>query len=60
MDEWQSGYGLYHGLLETAGFVNWNPDRKEYFTLISRSGFTERMNKEAKAKGVILLMRGII
>lgn len=47
--------GLYHELLEKAGFVKWHPGRKEYFALISRSGFTDRMKKEAKAKGVMLL-----
>lgn len=46
---------LYHSLMEKAGFVKWFPDRKEYFALISRKGFTERMKKEAEAKGVVLL-----
>ncbi len=46
---------LYHDLLEKAGFVSWHPERKEYFAFISRSGFTDRMKKEAKAKGIMLL-----
>jgi hypothetical protein len=36
-------------------FCELHPDRKKYFALISRSGFMEKMNKEAKAKGVILV-----
>ena len=46
---------LYHELVDKAGFVKWTPDGKEYFALISRSGFTDRMEKEAKVKGVMLL-----
>jgi hypothetical protein len=46
---------VYRSLMEKAGFVKWYHDRKEYFALISRKGFTERMKKEAEAKGVVLL-----
>jgi len=37
---------VYYKLVEKAGSVIFHPDRKEYFALISKSGFTDRMNKE--------------
>ncbi len=46
---------VYRKLVEKAGYVKWHHDRKEYFALISRSGFTERMKEEAQMKGVLLL-----
>jgi AAA+ ATPase superfamily predicted ATPase len=46
---------VYHKLVEKSGFVKWLPERKEYFGIISKSGFTERMKREAKEKGVLLL-----
>ncbi|MCX9086411.1 MAG: ATP-binding protein [Candidatus Methanoperedens sp.] len=45
---------VYFKLVEKAGYVKWHHDRKEYFALISRSGFTDRMKKEAEMKGVLL------
>jgi len=35
--------------------VKWLPGRKEYFCLISKSGFTENLKNTAKKDGVILL-----
>jgi len=46
---------VYRSLVEKAGYVKWKDERKEYFALISRSGFTDRMKKEAQMKGVLLL-----
>lgn len=56
--KWMNGKvdtDVYYKLVEKAGFVKWNHDRKEYFALISKSGFTEKMKREAKVKGVLLL-----
>ncbi len=41
--------------MEKAGFVKWYPDRKEYFTLLSRKGFTERLKKETEASELFFL-----
>jgi hypothetical protein len=46
---------VYRSLVEKAGYVKWQHERREHFAIISRSGFTDRMKKEAKAKGVLLL-----
>jgi len=56
--KWESGkvdIDVYRSLVEKAGYVKWQDERKEYFALISRSGFTDRMKKEAQTKGVLLL-----
>ncbi|KPQ41379.1 MAG: Archaea bacterial protein of unknown function, partial [Candidatus Methanoperedens nitroreducens] len=45
---------VYFKLVKKAGYVKWHHDRKEYFALISKSGFTDRMKKEAEMKGVLL------
>ncbi|HEY9246550.1 MAG TPA: ATP-binding protein [Candidatus Methanoperedens sp.] len=56
--KWENGKidtDVYHKLVEKAGYVKWHHDRKEYFVLISRSGFTDRMKKKAEEKEVLLL-----
>lgn len=56
--KWESGridIDVYRKLVKKAGYVKWYFDRIEYFVLISRSGFTDRMKKEAKINGVLLL-----
>jgi len=56
--KWQDkkvGIDIYHKLKEKAGYVKWLPGRKEYFCLISKSGFTENLKKTAKKDGVLLL-----
>lgn len=42
-------------LIEKAKYVNWHDkDRKEYFAVISRAGFTEKAEMFAEEKGVFL------
>ncbi len=56
--KWQDkkvGIDIYHKLKEKAGYVKWLPGRKEYFCLISKSGFTENLKNTAKKDGVLLL-----
>ncbi len=49
---------VYRALKEKAGYVQWLPDRKDYFALISKEGFTEEMRKAAEEEGVLLLTLG--
>jgi len=51
----QVGVDIYHKLKEKASYVKWLPDRKEYFGLISKSGFTENLKKTAKKDRILLL-----
>ncbi len=46
---------VYSKLVEKAGYVKWYHEKKEYFALISKSGFTNRMKKVSETKGVLLL-----
>jgi hypothetical protein len=49
------GTNIYEELKKKAAKVEWNiGDRKEYYILFSKSGFTEEMIKIAKNDGVIL------
>ncbi len=49
------GIDVYEKLVEKAKSVKWLPDRKDYFAIISKSGFTDEMKRVAKAEGVLLL-----
>ena len=49
------GIDVYEKLVEKAKSVKWLPDRKNYFAIISKSGFTDEMKRVAKAEGVLLL-----
>lgn len=50
------GTNVYSKLKEKAGFVDWNPgNRKEYFALFSKSGFTKEMIEIAMKENVILI-----
>jgi len=56
--KWQDrpvGADVYHALKEKAGHVQWLPDRKTYFAIISKKGFTEELQKTAEKEGVLLL-----
>ncbi len=46
---------VYHALKEKAGHVQWLPDRKAYFAIISKKGFTEELREVAEKEGVLLL-----
>lgn len=49
------GTNIYRDLKRKASMVDWEkPDRKEYFCLFSRNGFTEEMRRVAKEEGVYL------
>jgi len=51
----QVGTNVYENLKRKTVKVNWkNEKRKEYFSLFSKSGFTEAMKKIAKEEKVIL------
>ena len=57
--KWQDkeiGMDVYLKLKEKAGFVKWLPDKKEYFALISKSGFTKNLRKAAKDDGENVLL----
>jgi AAA+ ATPase superfamily predicted ATPase len=50
------GINIYEELKQKAAKVEWNrDDRKEYYILFSKSGFTEEMIKIAKNDGVFLV-----
>ncbi|MFV9630470.1 MAG: ATP-binding protein [Methanosarcinales archaeon] len=46
---------VYLKLKEKAGFVQWQSDQKNYFALISKFGFTDKMKRAAKKDDVLLL-----
>jgi len=46
---------VYLKLKEKAGFVQWQSGQKNYFTLISKLGFTDKMKRAAKKDNVLLL-----
>ena len=51
----------YEELKKKAERVEWNKkDRKEYYILFSKSGFTEEMIKTAKTDGVFLVEKDIL
>ncbi len=51
----QVGTNVYENLKRKTKKVNWkNETRKEYFSLLSKSGFTETMKKIAKEEEIIL------
>jgi hypothetical protein len=55
------GTNIYEELKKKAEMVDWNKkDRKEYFILFSKSGFTEEMIKTAKKDGVFLVEKDIL
>ena len=55
------GTNIYDELKKKAEKVEWNKgDRKEYFILFSKSGFTEEMIKTAKKDGVFLVEKDVL
>lgn len=46
---------VYFSLKEKAAHVKWFTERKEYFALISKSGFTKNLHEIAKQENVLLL-----
>jgi AAA+ ATPase superfamily predicted ATPase len=55
------GTNIYLELKEKAAKVEWNKnDRKEYFILFSKSGFTSEMIKTAKNDGVFLVEKDFL
>lgn len=55
------GTNIYEELKKKAAKVEWNKDdRKEYYILFSKSGFTEEMVKIAKHDGVFLVEKDIL
>ena len=55
------GINIYEELKKKAEKVEWNKnDRKEYFILFSKSGFTEEMIKIAKNDGVFLVEKDVL
>lgn len=51
----QVGTDVYESLREKAGKVKWGTaNRKEFYCLFSRNGFTDAMRRRAKENGVIL------
>jgi len=58
--KWQDrkiGIDVYEKLKEKAGYVKWGDGHKQYFALISKSGFTDKMKRAAKDDGVLLLQK---
>ncbi len=56
--KWQDktvGVDVYEKLREKARSVKWLPGRKDYFAIITKSGFTNKMKRVAKAEEVLLL-----
>ena len=56
--KWQDktiGIDVYEKLRKKAGYVKWLSGRKDYFVIISKSGFTDEMTRVAKVEGVLLL-----
>ncbi|MFA4830902.1 MAG: ATP-binding protein [Patescibacteria group bacterium] len=55
------GTNIYEDLKKKAAKVDWNKnDRKEYYILFSKSGFTEEMIKIAKNDGVFLVEKDVL
>ncbi|MDO8617499.1 MAG: ATP-binding protein [Candidatus Uhrbacteria bacterium] len=55
------GINIYEELKKKAAKVDWNKDdRKEYYVLFSKSGFTEEMIKIAKNDGVFLVEKDVL
>ncbi|OJI06436.1 ATPase [bacterium CG10_46_32] len=55
------GINIYEELKKKATKVDWNKDdRKEYYILFSKSGFTEEMIKRAKNDGVFLVEKDVL
>ena len=55
------GTNIYEELKKKAATVEWKRgDRKEYYILFSKSGFTEEMIKIAKSDGVILAEKDVV
>ncbi|OGL88314.1 ATPase [Candidatus Uhrbacteria bacterium RIFCSPLOWO2_02_FULL_51_9] len=55
------GINIYEDLKKKAAKVEWNKDnRKEYYILFSKSGFTEEMIKIAKNDGVVLVEKDVL
>ena len=56
--KWQiqkTDIGVLEDLVDRSGFVDWhNKNRTEYFTVVSRSGFTENARNYAKRHGFLL------
>ena len=46
---------VYRALKEKAGHVKWLADRKDYFAIISKEGFTEELREVAEKEGALLL-----
>jgi len=59
--EKQVGTNIYEELKKKVAEVDWNKDdRKEYYILFSKSGFTEEMVKIAKIDGVFLVEKDVL
>ena len=59
--EKQVGTNIYEELKKKATKVDWNKDdRKEYYILFSKSGFTEEMIRTAKNDGVFLVEKDVL
>jgi hypothetical protein len=55
------GVDIYEALKVKAQRVEWGKrDRKEFFCLFSKKGFTEAMIKMAKREGVVLFKEDIL
>ncbi len=55
------GIDIYADLKRKAKLVQWgSPDRKHYFCLFSKSGFTEEMKKVSKREDVVLFHGDLI
>ena len=55
------GINIYEELKKKAAKVDWNKnDRKEYYILFSKSGFTEEMIKTAKNDGVFSVEKDVL
>ena len=55
------GTNIYEDLKKKAAKVEWNKnDRKEYYILFSKSGFTEELVKIAKNDGVFLVAKDVL
>ncbi|RNI15787.1 hypothetical protein EFE42_00655 [Methanohalophilus sp. RSK] len=55
MEVQKVGPDVYYSLKEMVRFVDWYPESQEHFALISRAGFTPRMQEIAEEEKVILI-----
>jgi AAA+ ATPase superfamily predicted ATPase len=55
------GMDILHSLKQKASHVQWGSnERKEYFALVARGGFTEALKKQAQQEEILLIEKDIV